>query len=93
MERVYRKPWGRSVPACPIDASGNRIAARDAIQRLLSRDPEQLRLAAIGARRTHIFTPAQHFQRLFSLYQNATPPILTPSYAPDYAPGATAAAA
>lgn len=57
---------------------GNPIAARDAIHRLLTRNPDELRVAAIGARRTHISTPAQHFERLFSLYRHATPPVLTP---------------
>ncbi|WP_199555855.1 glycosyltransferase [Sandaracinobacteroides hominis] len=57
---------------------GNSAAATDAIQRLLNRNPDQLRVAAIGARRTHITTPAQHFERLFSLYRNSTPPVLHP---------------
>jgi alpha-1,6-mannosyltransferase len=57
---------------------GNPGAARDAIHRLLTRNPDQLRVAAIGARRTHISTPAQHFERLFSLYRNTTPPVLMP---------------
>lgn len=55
---------------------GNAAAATDAIHRLLNRNPDQLRVAAIGARRTHISTPAQHFERLFSLYSNSTPPSL-----------------
>jgi alpha-1,6-mannosyltransferase len=57
---------------------GNPLAARDAIHRMLNRNPDQLRVAAIGARHTHISTPAQHFERLFSLYRNSTPPVLTP---------------
>ncbi len=61
---------------------GNPAAATDAIHRLLTRNPDQLRVNAIGARRTHISTPAQHFERLFSLYSNATPPMLTPSRVP-----------
>lgn len=57
---------------------GNPEAATEAIQRLLNRNPDQLRVAAIGARHTHISTPAQHFERLFNLYRNSTPPILHP---------------
>jgi len=72
---------------------GNPTAARDAIHRLLSRDQNQLRLAAIGARRTHISTPAQHFERLFALYQNASPPVLLPEATPAALPTGLAAAA
>ncbi|MGL6043436.1 MAG: hypothetical protein ACRC1J_05885, partial [Sandaracinobacteroides sp.] len=57
---------------------GNPLAARDAIHRLLTRNPDKLRIAAIGARQTHISTPQQHFERLFSLYSNSTPPVLKP---------------
>ncbi|MFN3371185.1 MAG: glycosyltransferase [Sphingomonadaceae bacterium] len=57
---------------------GNPLAARDATCRLLNRDPSALRLAAIGARHTHISTPEQHFERLFSLYRDAAPPVITP---------------
>lgn len=57
---------------------GNALAARDAICRLLARQPDALRVAAIGARSSHISTPAQHFERLFSLYRNNTPRVLTP---------------
>ncbi len=56
---------------------GNAVAARDAIHRLLTRNPDQLRVNAIGARQTRISTPSQHFERLFSLYRNAPPPVLT----------------
>ncbi|WP_374388467.1 glycosyltransferase [Sandaracinobacter sp.] len=57
---------------------GNSMAARDAIHRLMNRSPDQLRVAAIGARHTHICTPAQHFERLFALYRNNSTPVLTP---------------
>jgi alpha-1,6-mannosyltransferase len=57
---------------------GNPMAARDAIHRLLNRNPDQLRVAAIGARHTHICTPAQHFERLFRLYSNSAPPVIMP---------------
>jgi alpha-1,6-mannosyltransferase len=57
---------------------GNAMAARDAIHRLLNRNPDQLRVAAIGARHSHICTPAQHFERLFRLYSDQTPPMITP---------------
>lgn len=64
---------------------GNPIAARDAINRLLNRNPDRLRVAAIGARHTHISTPAQHFEQLFRLYSNSTPPVITqvPAHAGD----------
>lgn len=71
---------------------GNSTAARDAIHRLLTRNPDELRVAAIGARRTHISTPAQHFEQLFSLYRNATPPVLHPLSAPATDIGPVAAA-
>ena len=58
---------------------GNAAAATDAIHRLLNRNPDQLRVNAIGARRSHISTPAQHFERLFSLYRNNATPVLTPA--------------
>ena len=61
---------------------GNPMAARDAIHRLLTRNPDQLRVAAIGARNTHITTPAQHFERLFRLYSQQTPPVITPAMVP-----------
>jgi alpha-1,6-mannosyltransferase len=57
---------------------GNPAAATAAIHRLLNRNPDQLRVAAIGARHTHISTPAPHFERLFNLYRNTTPPRLHP---------------
>jgi alpha-1,6-mannosyltransferase len=60
---------------------GNARAARDAACRLFARQPEALRVAAIGARQSHISTPAQHFERLFSLYRNNTPRVLTPASA------------
>jgi alpha-1,6-mannosyltransferase len=56
---------------------GNAMAARDAIHRLFNRNPDQLRVAAIGARHTHISTPAQHFERLFALYRDNSTPVLT----------------
>ncbi len=59
---------------------GDSGGAAHAIHRLFARDHDALRIAAIGARRTHISTPAQHFERLFALYQDATPP------APEIAP-------
>lgn len=64
---------------------GNPMAARDAINRLLNRNPDQLRVAAIGARHTHISTPAQHFEQLFRIYSNSTPPVITqvPAHASD----------
>jgi alpha-1,6-mannosyltransferase len=49
---------------------GNAMAARDAIHRLLSRNPAQLRVAAIGARYSHITTPERHFEQLLLLYRN-----------------------
>ena len=61
---------------------GNAMAARDAVCRLLNRNPDALRVAAIGARHTHISTPAQHFEQLFSLYRNSAPPVLHPLPAP-----------
>jgi len=61
---------------------GNPMAARDAIHRLLTRNPDQLRVAAIGARHKHITTPAQHFERLFRLYSQQTPPAIMPVPAP-----------
>ncbi len=57
---------------------GNPVGARDAILRLLNRNPDQLRVAAIGARHSHISTPAQHFERLFRLYSDQTPPVIMP---------------
>lgn len=57
---------------------GNPVAARDAIHRLLTRNPDELRIAAIGARHSHISTPAQHFERLFALYRHSAPPMLQP---------------
>jgi len=62
---------------------GNSQAARDAIHRLLTRDQDRLRLAAIGARHTHISTPVQHFERLFTLYRDTAPPTLQPDFAND----------
>ncbi len=72
---------------------GNPTAARDAIHRLLTRNPDELRIAAIGARHSHISTPAQHFERLFNLYSNSTPPMLhpLPTAASDIGPVAAAA--
>ncbi len=61
---------------------GNAAAATAAIHRLLNRNRDQLRVNAIGARHTHISTPAQHFERLFNLYRNSTPPVLHPLPAP-----------
>lgn len=58
---------------------GNPAAARDAIHRLLTRNPDQLRVNAIGARQTRISTPAQHFERLFSLYGSSPPPVSSPA--------------
>lgn len=62
---------------------GDSRAATEAIHRLLARDPMRLRLAAIGARHSHIATPAQHFEQLFTLYRNASPPTLAPAIAND----------
>lgn len=62
---------------------GNSNAATAAIHRLLSRDPGRLRLAAMGARHTHIATPAEHFEQLFLLYRGATPPAMLPEFAND----------
>ncbi len=59
--------------------AGNPIAARNAIHRLLNRSPDELRVAAIGARQSHISTPAQHFERLFRLYSKQTPPVIMPA--------------
>jgi alpha-1,6-mannosyltransferase len=70
---------------------GNAGGATAAIHRLFARDHDALRVAAIGARRTHISTPAQHFERLFALYQNAAPP--EPESAPLVAPQAGGLAA
>ncbi len=64
-------------------APGNRRDATAAVHRLLARDPGRLRLAAIGARHTHISTPAEHFERLFSLYGAATVPTIKPNVAND----------
>jgi alpha-1,6-mannosyltransferase len=62
--------------------TGDAASARDAIHRFLNRDRQALRLAALGARHTHICTPEQHFERLFQLYRDrATPPVLTPATA------------
>ncbi|MCG2840213.1 glycosyltransferase [Sandaracinobacter sp. RS1-74] len=72
---------------------GNPAAATDAIHRLLTRNPDQLRVNAIGARRSHISTPAQHFERLFSLYRNSHPPVLSPMPTPVNEPTALPAAA
>lgn len=68
-----------------VYAPGNSEAATAAIHRLLARDPGRLRLAAIGARHTHISTPAEHFERLFTLYNGATPPAIKPDFANDAA--------
>ncbi len=74
-------------------APGNASGATCAIHRLFSRDHAALRIAAIGARRTHISTPAQHFERLFSLYQKSTPPMHLPLPCPvSQLPGLAAAA-
>lgn len=62
--------------------AGDAEGARDAIHRLLHRNPEELRVAAIAARRTHISTPERHFERLFSLYANRAPPMRTPDPLP-----------
>jgi alpha-1,6-mannosyltransferase len=64
---------------------GDAMAARDAILRMMARPADALRLAAIGARRTHISSAAQHFERLFALYANASPPLLAPEFATDAA--------
>ncbi|MGQ5701138.1 glycosyltransferase [Sandaracinobacteroides sp. A072] len=74
---------------------GNPAAARDAIHRLLNRDSDALRVAAMGARHTHISTPSQHFERLFSLYRDAAPPLMSPAPAsqPETGMGRVAAAA
>lgn len=62
---------------------GDSDAATAAIHRLLARDPGRLRLAAIGARHTHISTPAEHFEQLLTLYRGATPPANRPQFAND----------
>ena len=72
---------------------GDSAAATHAIHRLFGRDHAALRIAAIGARKSHISTPAQHFERLFALYQNATPPMLHPLPSPATQTGSFAAAA
>jgi hypothetical protein len=66
-------------------APGDSIGARDAISRLLARDQNQLRLAAIGARRTHIASPAEHFEQLFALYGAGAPPTVELLFANDEA--------
>lgn len=55
-------------------AAGDAASAAAAIRRLLLRDRDTLRAAAIAARTTHISTPAEHFDRLFALYDEVRTP-------------------
>lgn len=53
---------------------GSSASACQAIERLLARNPQELRAAALRARDTHITTAASHFEQLFALYGKAGRP-------------------
>lgn len=72
--------------------AGDAMGVRDAVHRLLHRNAEELRVAAISARRTHISSADQHFERLFSLYASKSPPVLAPDLQSGPYAGALAAA-